>query len=177
MYLSSLAECWYTGRSLRVISVSLKSPRLSGYNSPAGPELLTLTMLGRANIAASVDVTIAYLMKKYKPQYIRGNAEITEIQRQCSLLEYLDVSSVSGSHSTWIDGFSGSVSPLDLARLELNADNSINSLRCSVNRVKYEPILRLILYLYSLFLLFFQFQLHQRICCHFHRWILFNKQG
>ena len=93
-------------------------------------------MLGRANIAASFDVIIAYLMKKYKPQYITGNAEITEIQRQCSLLEYLDLSSLSGSRSTWIDGFSGSVSPLDLARLKLNADNSINSLRCSVNRVK-----------------------------------------
>ena len=82
MNLSSLAECWNTGRSLKVISgSSLYSPRLSGYNSAAGPELLTLIMFGWTILASSV--MIVYLMAKNSPQYIRGNTEMTKIHTQC----------------------------------------------------------------------------------------------
>ena len=85
MYLSSPAECWYTGRPLWVISViNSYSPRLSGYNSPAGPELLTLTMSGMT-CSSSV---IVYLIEKYSPQYITGNNESTEIQRKCCFQEF-----------------------------------------------------------------------------------------
>ena len=84
MNLSSLAECWNTGLSLKVISGSSPySPRLSGYNSAAGPELLTLTMSGRTNWVFPCSVVIVFLMAKNSPQYIRGNTEMTEIHAQC----------------------------------------------------------------------------------------------
>ena len=85
MNLSSLAECWNTGRSLKVISgSSLYSPRLSGYNSAAGPELLTLIMFGWTILASSV--MIVYLMAKNSPKYIRGNTEMTDIHTQCDTM-------------------------------------------------------------------------------------------
>ena len=85
MNLSSLAECWKTGKSLKMISgSSLYSPRLSGYNSAAGPELLTLIIFGWTIPAFSV--VIVFLMEKYSPQYIRGNTEMTEIHTQCDTM-------------------------------------------------------------------------------------------